>query len=119
MTLIFPWPPQALRPNARVHWSKKAMAARSYRHTGFILTKAAKLIMPEGKLRLVIEFAPPTRRHYDADNLLASCKALFDGIADAIGRNDRDFTYQFSKSHEPIKGGEVRVRIEAYQDVVT
>ena len=106
-----PWPPTALSPNARVHWTKKAKAAKAYRLECFILAKAAGIKAPEGKILWTVEFFPPSRRAYDDDNLLARVKALRDGVADALGVDDRRFVTQFSVSETVIKGGLVRVTI--------
>ena len=106
-----PWPPTALSPNARVHWTKKAKAAKAYRLECFILAKAAGITAPEGKILWTVEFFPPSRRAYDDDNLLARIKALRDGVADALCVDDRRFVTQFSVSETVIKGGLVRVTI--------
>lgn len=106
-----PWPPKELSPNARVHWTKKAKAAKAYRLECFILAKAAGITAPEGKILWTVEFFPPSRRAYDDDNLLARIKALRDGVADALCVDDRRFVTQFSVSETVIKGGMVRVTI--------
>lgn len=106
-----PWPPKELSPNARVHWTKKAKAAKAYRLECFILAKAAGITAPEGKILLTVEFFPPSRRAYDDDNLLARMKSARDGIADALGVDDRRFVTQFSVSETVVKGGLVKVTI--------
>jgi len=110
-----PWPPKELSPNARVHWTKKAKAAKAYRLECFILAKAAGITAPEGKILWTVEFFPPSRRAYDDDNLLARMKSARDGIADALGVDDRRFVTQFSVSETVIKGGLVRVTIGGLQ----
>lgn len=67
--------------------------------------------LPEGRLHLWIDFYPPDRRRRDDDGLLASCKAYRDGIADALGIDDRRFVSHPYLRDEVVKGGEVRVRI--------
>lgn len=64
----------------------------------------------EGSIALTITFVPPDRRQRDHDNMIASTKALQDGIADALGVNDRRFraSYVFA---EPEKPGRVEVAI--------
>jgi crossover junction endodeoxyribonuclease RusA len=106
-----PWMPKELSPNARLHWTKRAKAAKAYRLECFILAKAAGITAPEGKILWTVEFFPPSRRAYDDDNLLARIKALRDGVADALGVDDRRFVTQFSVSETVIKGGLVRVTI--------
>ena len=106
-----PWPSPALSPNARGHWSKRAKAAKAYRLECFLIAKAAGIKAPEGKILWTVEFFPPSRRAYDDDNLLARMKSARDGIADALGVDDRRFVTQFSISDEVVKGGAVRVSI--------
>ena len=110
--ICLPWPPKELSPNARGHWSKKAKAAKSYRHACRIITFASGIKAPEGKVLLVLEFVPPDRRERDDDNLVACFKAGRDGIADALGINDNRFTTQFSLSTDVAKDGMVLVRIK-------
>ena len=108
--IVFPWPPKDLSPNARVYWARKAKAAKSYRRTCFYLAKQAKVTAPkEGPINLHIEFVPPDRRPRDLDNMLASTKNLLDGLAQALGVNDKRFTLQISVADEI--GGMVRVSL--------
>ena len=111
--LCLPWPPKELSQNARIHWSKKAKITKAYRAAAHALTKQAGLVAPDdGRILLVLEFVPPDRRHRDEDNILASFKAARDGIADALGINDRRFVTQFSQSADVVKDGMVLVRIK-------
>lgn len=112
MELTLPWPPGACSPNARVHWTKKSRAAKSYRAACHLLAKQAGVTAPEGEALLMLEFVPPDRRRRDDDNLLAMFKAGRDGLADALGIDDNVFATQIRVSKETIKGGAVRVRIQ-------
>jgi crossover junction endodeoxyribonuclease RusA len=111
--LTLPWPPAACSPNKRVHWSKKARATKRYRADCHLLAMQAGITAPAGELLVVMEFVPPDARRRDLDNLLAACKGLLDGIADALKVDDRCFVPQLRMSTETIKGGQVRVRIES------
>lgn len=111
--LILPWPPKELSPNARVHWKQKHRHAKAYRQDCFVLTKAAGASVEPGKLYFWLTFCPPSRRHYDDDNLLARFKSGRDGVADGLGINDRDFVTTICIG-EPVQGGEVRVHIRKY-----
>ena len=93
MKVTLPWPPKALSPNARVHWSVKSQAAKSYRRHCLDLCKLANIVKPEteGRLHLWLTFYPPDRRHRDDDNMIASFKSGRDGIADALGIDDKRF----------------------------
>lgn len=57
-------------------------------------------------------FAPPTRGRYDDDNLMARCKAYFDGLSDAIGLDDQYFSYAPASRVDPRPLGNVRLEIE-------
>lgn len=110
--LVLPWPPKGLSPNARIHWAKKAKITKAYRNISRVLAMQAGLAAPEtGRILLVLEFVPPDRRHRDDDGCLASFKAGRDGIADALGIDDKRFVTQFSLSADVVKGGMVIVRI--------
>ncbi|MCP8465912.1 endodeoxyribonuclease RusA [Pseudomonas sp. ZM23] len=111
MTLILPWPPRELSPNARTHWSKKSRVARNYRRTCQLLAFAASMKAPPGQIRLILEFVPPDRRRRDDDNLIAAFKAGRDGLADALRVDDHRFVTTFSVSPECTPGGAVRVSI--------
>ena len=95
---LLPWPDKVLSPNARVHWAKKAKAAKSVRNLVMIDAKitlskdaglAARLLADE--IPITITFCPPDRRGRDIDNLLASIKPHLDGLAQGLGINDRAF----------------------------
>ena len=110
MEVVLPWPPRDLSPNARVHWSRKAKAARAYRESCYWLTKQSGLRpSSDGRLHVMIEFVPPDRRVRDRDNMLASIKNGLDGFAQALGVNDSrfDLTIRVAES----VGGVVRVRL--------
>ena len=111
LEVTLPWMPKALNPNQRGHWSVKSKAAKAYRRTCHLLTLEAGLrgVDWEGDIHLWIDYFPPDRRHRDQDNMIASCKALFDGLADALRVNDKRF-----RLHPYVKeeiGGMVKVRI--------
>lgn len=110
--LVLPWPPKGLSPNDRIHWAKKSKITKAYRNMARVLTMQAGLVAPaEGRILLVLEFVPPDRRHRDDDGCLASFKAGRDGIADALGIDDKRFVTQFSLSGDVAKGGMVLVRL--------
>lgn len=99
------WPASILSPNSRVHWRPRAKAKKAQRVEWATLAVAHQLKAPrEGKVEVRIEFVPADRRPRDADNLLASCKAGLDGLADAMGVNDSRFRITFDMG-EPVKGG--------------
>lgn len=90
--LTFPWPQRVLSPNSRCHWAKKAKAAKAYRRICWALAFVGKLKVDwEGDIHLHMGFSPPNNRRRDDDNMLASCKSLRDGLADALGVDDSSF----------------------------
>jgi len=112
--LVLPWPSRKLHPNARVHWAAKAQATKAVRHTADVLTLDAgwqRIDFGDGRLHLWIDFYPPDKRCRDDDGLLSSFKAYRDGIADALGIDDRRFVSHPWIKDEVVKGGEVRIRI--------
>jgi crossover junction endodeoxyribonuclease RusA len=90
--ITLPWPPKELSPNARIHWAKKSKAAKNYRHMCKILTMQSKIKIDwEGMICVYIDFYPPDKRHRDDDNMIASFKSGRDGIAEALGIDDKRF----------------------------
>ncbi len=89
ITITVPVPPNALSPNARPHWAVKMKAKQKYRRDACLASIHA--INTAG-----IDWAPMWKMAYaqitvykrtahtgDRDNIIASLKAAFDGIADA------------------------------------
>lgn len=112
--LVLPWPSKDLSPNGRVHWARKAKAAKEARYIAGVLTMGARWqekALPDGRLHLWIDFYPPTRRLPDDDNMLTRVKPYRDGIADALGIDDKRFISHPFVKDEVRKGGEVRIRI--------
>lgn len=114
ITITLPWPNRRLSPNARLFWATKARAVRDARETARLLTMQANGDGPVpvwlNPLPVRWQFYPPTKRRYDRDNLIASCKAYQDGIADAVSLDDFRFmsSYEFG---EVTAGGKIVVEI--------
>jgi crossover junction endodeoxyribonuclease RusA len=111
MNVTLPWPPKDLSPNSRIHWSRRSKAAKAYRRACHVLTLEAGIrgVDWEGDIHLWIDFYPPDRRHRDDDNMVAAFKAGRDGMADAMGLDDKRF-----RIHPFVKdeiGGMVKIRI--------
>lgn len=112
--LVLPWPHKDLSPNSRVHWSKRAKASQQARADAKLLAILAGWTVgcvPDGRLHLWITFHPPTRMMPDDDNMLSRFKPQRDGIADALGIDDKRFVSHPLVSHEVRKGGQVVVRL--------
>jgi crossover junction endodeoxyribonuclease RusA len=109
-SVTLPWPPKELSPNARIHWSKKSKAAKAYRASCHLLTKQSGMAVDwEGDVHAWIDFYPPDKRHRDDDNMIAAFKAGRDGMADALGIDDKRI-----RIHPYVKeqiGGMVKIRL--------
>jgi len=113
MTLVVPWPPATLNPNARVHWATLAKAKKRYRKDCGWLARAQGARRMEafiGRLDVIITLCPPVRGQVDFDNSIASLKSGIDGIADAIGIDDGKWRMTF-KSAAPQGNGLVMITI--------
>lgn len=112
ITITLPWPSRDLHPNARVHWARKANAAKTARKNAAWSAKAAG-VKPIDATALGVRliFHPPDRRRRDGDGMLSSCKAYIDGISDVVGVDDSRWVISFER-REPVKGGAVHVVIE-------
>lgn len=110
--VVLPWPPAELNPNKRLHWSVKRKHVKAYREACYLLAKEARLRVPtDGRIALWLDFFPPNMRRFDDDNLVAAFKAGRDGLADALGIDDRRFVvipFVQTKTHP---GGCVTVRL--------
>lgn len=111
-----PYPAKELSPNSRCHWSQKARLNKIARKDAALLAKVAgfsELTFTgyDGKLHLWIDIYCKTKNYVDADNALSSCKSMIDGIADALGVNDRRFVHHPFVKDETHKGGKVIIRI--------
>lgn len=110
MKVSLPWPSRALSPNSRCHWSKKAAAAKKARRDAYLITRASGLRIDwEGDIHLWLTFYPPDRRNRDDDNIIAAFKSYRDGIAEALGIDDKRFRLRPWVSDTVVKGGSVTV----------
>lgn len=117
MTLVkeitLPWPSGALRSNARAHWAQKHRETAKARELARMLAMEAPRITCEPRATLFIEYYPPSRRG-DIHNVPASLKAYIDGIADAMGCDDRQFTVDYPSQWAGTgKPGKVVFRVMA------
>ena len=109
--LILPWPPKDLSPNSRVHWARKARAAKAYKKACHVIAKASGVKIDwDGEVYFWINFYPPDKRERDDDNLIAAFKAGRDGMAEALGIDDKRLKTKPWLSTDVVKGGSVVVR---------
>lgn len=117
--IICPWPAKELNPNRRVFWRRVAQHRKAQRDAAHYATLAAvppevrRCLSKRRPLRVRLEFVPPNRMRRDLDNLLAACKGMLDGVADALQTDDAHFEITFALSREPVKGGKVIVEVGA------
>jgi hypothetical protein len=94
---------------------KKQARADAFTLTTVTIPLSAKraIAAQEGRIEIDVRFYPPDARHRDDDNAIASFKAARDGIADALGVDDRRFrpTYYFM---DPAKPGKIEVVIHRH-----
>lgn len=116
LVIELPFPPAELSPNKRLHWRVKAKHTSGYRLCARMYTSVE--IPPidrgrwpyDGEIPISVTFFPPDKRRRDRDNMLASFKAGFDGIADALGVDDNRFI-PTHRVGEVVRGGKVIVEI--------
>jgi crossover junction endodeoxyribonuclease RusA len=111
-----PFPAKILWPNGRGHHMAKAREVKKHRqwayHAGLAAgVRACVAIGPH--LRLHATFHPKTAHAVDRDNAGASLKSYQDGIAQAMGIDDKVFAEPAISFAEPIKGGKVILTVEA------
>lgn len=109
--IILPFPPASLSGHAKGHWRAKASETKKWRTWAHLATQetAPHAVPAEGDIHIRVRFIPPDRRS-DRANFPNRCKAIFDGLADALGINDRRFlpSYEFA---EPEKPGRIEIII--------
>ena len=89
------FPPAELFPNRSrgKHWTATHTAKTNYRQTCAWLTthQMEDWVPTTENIKLSISFVMPDKRLRDTDNCLAAAKSGLDGMADALGINDRQF----------------------------
>jgi hypothetical protein len=92
-SIVLPFPPKVLWPNGRTLNHKfKAAAFRKAREEAAWAAKAANVRVGDSPIPVHLIVKPKAKGPApDADNCVSACKAYFDGIAAAIGINDRHF----------------------------
>ncbi len=112
--VAIPWPDKVLNPNNRSHRMVKYKAEKAAREQAYWLTKAAWIAAPaEGEVMVHISFHPPDARKRDTQNMFSMTKAMVDGFADAIERDDADFAFQIRRCR-PVRDGKVVLWIDQF-----
>ena len=112
--IVLPLPPRELSPNARPHWAAKARAVQRYREAAYLSALAERPVAPLPVARVTSRFFFRTRRRRDRDNLLASLKPAFDGIADArVVANDAGMIHMPVEQYVDRRDPRVEIAVEA------
>lgn len=105
-----------LTPNARPHWATKRNLAAELKERAYYVARKANIEMwePEPPLTLHILVAwEKGRKLMDDDNLVAGFKAARDGIAVALGIDDKHLRVgTVTQIRDPEKRGFIKVAIE-------
>jgi crossover junction endodeoxyribonuclease RusA len=114
MVIVLPLPPRELSPNARPHWAAKARAVKHYREAAYLSSLAERPCRPLQAARVTARFFFRTRRRRDRDNLLASLKPAFDGIADArVVANDAGMIHMPVEQYVDRRDPRIEIVVEA------
>ena len=107
-------PPACLSPNARTHYMAKARATKAVRRNAGLIARSIGIAPPLESAAVRLTFRFPDRRKRDRDNLVARCKAIFDGLQDAgVVRDDSDITHLPARIvHAPGEPASVEVEID-------
>lgn len=96
--------------NERVHWKTRARKAKSQRGIGYLYAIQNRIrTLP---LPLEVTFTRIAPRPLDSDNLPPSFKSLRDGIADALGIDDKDPRVEWEYKQTNRKPKEYAVIVE-------
>lgn len=113
-----PWPPKELSSNSTAKLRDKIRAKKSYRTACWGLAKQQGIAcMPTAELHFT--YSQPDNRSRDCQNMHHPMKHAIDGIALAMGCDDKDFACHFPARFEEqnVKGGCVLVHVKPGGDV--
>ena len=117
VTFTLAFPDKVLWPNGRpAHWAEKARAVKSARQSAWAAALAAdvKSLRAGHGYDIAVTVHPKTRNAIDRDNCVASLKSYLDGLADALGVDDRTFNTPSVTFGEPVKGGRMILTIRPH-----
>lgn len=112
MIVTLPFPPATLsgHANGNGRWQKIGLTKRLRAQAKRLTEEAGEVALPaSGDIAIDVLFVPPDRRG-DRWNYPARAKAQIDGVADALGVNDKRFLPTIRHA-EPEKPGKVIVTI--------
>lgn len=114
-----PFPAKILWPNGRGHHMAKHREFKKHKAWAYLATKGFLAGSFDGSLDGFFDhpiawsatFYPKTANAIDDDNARASLKAYQDGIAAALGIDDKNFSAPTVRFAEPVKHGRVVIVI--------
>ena len=108
--ITLPWPAKPLHSNSNPNRFVKQRAVKKARGDAKLMAQNAKVpTIPDAVLEFT--YYPPHRR-YDCQNIAGSLKAYIDGIADAMGCDDKKFKVIYpSEFAEVRKPADIVVKI--------
>jgi crossover junction endodeoxyribonuclease RusA len=117
------WPDKALSPNTRGHWATKYRAQKDANEEGYWLTRQAMgaqlgpkvtKIEHDGTSDIILKQTahPPDNRSRDRDNLDSRLKHHRDGIARAMGINDKHFRPTGIEWGAVVPNGEIIIELD-------
>ena len=121
LRLLFEQPPLEVGPNGRLHWAKKARVVKGLRVRAKLVTLAVVHAYPEFEgfrpSWYDIEWFYTYGVEPDEDGIIGRCKALLDGIADALKVNDRTWhvgrVMRTKVGANDALGGKVEIRLRS------
>jgi len=106
-------------PSVNHYWrhvgsvTKISRKGRAYREKVCSILSAVGAEPIPGPLAVDVQAFPPDRRKHDLDNIL---KALFDALEKGGAYHDDNQIMKLTaEKHEPVKGGQVVVKIESFE----
>lgn len=116
-----PFPERKLSPNFRGHWAVILKAKRAAKNAAILATNEARSQLTESELALLadpnalipyaLDITMPDRRNRDEDNVIASLKATYDGIASALDFDDSRLRLTWVSRSKPSKPGKVTISL--------
>lgn len=111
--IVLPWPPAELSGHNNGNKFAKNNIIKKHRREAFEATKKARIMPPaKGDILICVDFYPPNNLS-DRINYWNRCKPYFDGMADAMGVNDKRFMPAGYRIRENIDGGRVDITVSA------
>ncbi|WP_375264123.1 hypothetical protein [Palleronia sp.] len=112
MRIELPWPDYTkLSPNAKrkLHWRRYQPAANAHKSAVFYAAKSQGVLpLNVDRVSMTVIFHEPDARARDMDGCIGAWKHGQDGLAMALGVDDRNFTVTH-RMGDPVKGGKVVV----------